>query len=81
MTPIHLLEASGATAFTLQQWGWITVHKRLFFLKERLGAVYITVKLGLWSPELNFSLFCDILGAWTWTEYALKSQAALYTAI
>ena len=25
MTPIHLLEASGVPAFTLQQGGWITV--------------------------------------------------------
>ena len=25
-----------------------------------------SVKLGLCSLELNFSLFCDILGEWTW---------------
>ena len=44
MTPQYvLLEASGAPAFTLQQGGWITVHKRRFFLKERLSAVYITL--------------------------------------
>ena len=36
MTPIHFLEASGAPAFTLQQRGRITVHKRRFFLKEQL---------------------------------------------
>ena len=42
MTPHFLLEASGAPAFTLQQGGWITVHKRRFFLKERLSAVCIT---------------------------------------
>ena len=28
MTPRHLLEASGAPAFTLQQGGWIAVHKK-----------------------------------------------------
>ena len=28
MTPIHLLEASGAPAFTLQQGGWITHRRR-----------------------------------------------------
>ena len=27
--------------FTLQQGGWLTIHKRRFFLKERLSAVYI----------------------------------------
>jgi len=43
MTPLYLLEASGAAAFTLQQGGWITVHKRRFFLKEQLSAVYITI--------------------------------------
>jgi len=36
MTPHHLLKASGALAFILQQGGWITVHKRQFFLKEQL---------------------------------------------
>ena len=41
--PLIGLGASGAPAFTLQQGGWIRVHKRRFFLKERLGAVYITL--------------------------------------
>ena len=45
MTPNHLLEASGVPASTLLQGGWITVYisKRRFFLKEQLGAVYITL--------------------------------------
>ena len=43
LTPIHLQEASGALAFTLYQGGWITVHKRRFFLKERRSAVYKTL--------------------------------------
>ena len=43
ITAHHLLETSGAPAFTLQQGGWSTVHKRRFFLKERLSAVYITL--------------------------------------
>ena len=54
MTPHYLLEASGAPAFTLLQGGWITVHKRRFFLKERLSAVYIT--LSQCSP--NWTLVC-----------------------
>ena len=41
--PHYLLEASDAPAFTLRQGDWITVHKRRFFLKERLSAVYITL--------------------------------------
>ena len=56
MTSIHLLEASGAPAFTLQQGGWITVHKRQFFLKVQLGAVHIT-QLHLHSLELNLVFF------------------------
>ena len=39
----HLLEASGTPAFTLQQAGLITVHKRQLFLKEGLSAVYATL--------------------------------------
>ena len=66
MTPIHLLEASGALAFTLQQGGWVTVHKRRLFLKEQQGAgLHNSVKLGLRSLELNFGVFCHILGEWT----------------
>ena len=67
MTPIHLLETSGAPAFALQQGGWITVLKWGFLLKEQLGAVNITLckTRGLCSLELNFGLFCDILGEWT----------------
>ena len=61
MTPQYvLLEASGAPAFTLQQGGWITVHKR----PAKCG-LHNSVKLNQCSPELDFSLFCDILGEWT----------------
>ena len=42
MTPIHLLEASGAPVFTLQQGGMITVHKGRFF---SLSVVYITYQV------------------------------------
>ena len=42
MTPHYLLEGSGVPTFTLQQGGWIIVHKRRFFPKERVSAVYIT---------------------------------------
>ena len=82
MTPIHLLEASGAPAFTLQQGGWITVNRR-FFLKEQLGAcgLHNSVKLGPCSPELKFSLFCNIWGSGLdrnrtfFVKYALKRHA------
>ena len=64
--PIHLLEASGALAATLQQGGCITVHKRRFFLKEQQGVgLHNFVKLSLHSLELNFSVFCHIVGEWT----------------
>ena len=57
MTPHYLLEASGAPAFTLQQGGWITVHKRRFFLKERLSVVYITLENSA-SVHRNWTLIC-----------------------
>ena len=85
MTPIHLLEASGAPAFTLQQGGRIAVHKRRFFLKEQLGAVYGVI---LACVHWNWTWVCF---ATSWgsghdrnrtffVRYALKSQA-LYAAI
>ena len=43
MSPHHLLQASGVPAFTLQQGGWVTVHKRQFVLKNRyVRFIYIT---------------------------------------
>jgi len=44
LTPHHLLGASGAAAFTcIAARKLLTVHKRRFFLKGRLSAVYITL--------------------------------------
>ena len=57
MTPHYLLEASCTLAFTLQQGGWITVHKRRFFLKEWLSAVYITLENSA-SVYRNWILIC-----------------------
>ena len=57
LTPIHLQEASGAPALTLHQGGWITVHKRRFFLKERLSAVYIALRIVCTAHACN-SIHC-----------------------
>ena len=45
MTPIHLLEASGAPAFTLQQGGWVHFDCTEEAVLSRRGqsAVYITL--------------------------------------
>ena len=45
MTSKYLLEASGTSepVFILHQGGWVTVHKKWLFLKERLSAVYNTL--------------------------------------
>ena len=86
MTPHYLLEASGAPAFTLQQGGWITVHKRRFFLKERLSAVYITLENSA-RVHWNWTLIClrhpggvDLtITECFFVKYALKSRT-LYAA-
>ena len=86
MTSIHLLKASGVPAFTLQQGGWITVYKTAV-LSQRAArcGLHNSVKPSLCSLELNFSLFCDILGSGLdrngtfFVKYVLKNQA-LYMA-
>ena len=66
MTPHYLLEATGTLSFTLQQGGWITVHKRAV-LSQRVAkcSLHNSVKLSQCSPELDFNFFCNILGEWT----------------
>ena len=74
----HLLEASGAPAFYIAP-------KRLDYCTQeavpsqgatKCSQLHNSVKLGMCSPELEFSLFCDISGAWTFLKYALKSRAS-----
>ena len=66
MAPIHLLEASGVPAFTLQQGGLDYCTQEAVLSQRATGCSLInSVNLGLCSLELNFSLFCDILGEWT----------------
>ena len=44
----------------------ITVYKRQFSQTATKCDLHNSVKAGLCPLELDFSLFCDILGEWTW---------------
>ena len=84
MTPHHLLETP---AFTQQQGGWVTVHKRHFFLKEQRSAVYLLNSVNSASVHRNWTWVCFVT-SWGhglnrnrmfFVKYALKSRA-LYAA-
>ena len=71
MTPIHF---SGALAFMFRL--DYCIQEAVLSQRAARCGLHNSVQLGLCSPELNFSLFCDILGEWTWpnrmffTKYA-----------
>ena len=84
MTPIHLLEASGAPAL---QEGWITVHKRQFFLKERLSACGLPFRIHTSSPRactlhpctVEPSLYQTPLGTNPYSEVSLTQGLPVYS--
>ena len=81
MTHIHLLEASVASAFTLQQKGWIIVHNRQFFLKEQLGTwcnfQEVIINILCFAAPTSGSIFSSSVIATVTSPFLLALQLRL----